>query len=55
MTPEQKAQELFNHYGKDTAIIVVDAVIDLTNSPKGTVNPAWYWEEVKEEIQKINQ
>lgn len=62
MTPKEKAEDLLlkysilneghNHLVKQCALIAVEEIIQIVDSSKGTANPAWYWEEVKEEIKK---
>jgi hypothetical protein len=67
MIPKEKAQELYNkmyaldecdymskHLAKATALIAVDEIINCTKNGLGvTVYSKEYWEEVKQEIEKL--
>lgn len=65
MTPKEKAENLFNRYyaitgpfteAKQCAVIAVDEVIDILSLlPYGMeyLSHIDYWEEVKEEIEKL--
>jgi hypothetical protein len=63
MTPKEKAQELVDKFtviglqqrneGIQCALIAVDEIINVTAGLKGLIHGFQYWEEVKEEIEKI--
>jgi hypothetical protein len=68
MTPKEKAQELYNkmyaldecdymskHLAKATALIAVDEIIKQTNYcfVRCADNSVDYWQEVKQEIEKL--
>jgi hypothetical protein len=58
MSPKEKAQELFNKFalggwGKENALRCVDEIINVTVGLNGWIDGFQYWEEVKQEIEKL--
>jgi hypothetical protein len=60
MTPQEKAKELIRQFYsvgavecKQCALIAVDEIINVTAGLKGWIDGFQYWEEVKEEIEKL--
>jgi hypothetical protein len=63
MTPKEKAKELVDKFtviglqqrneGIQCALIAVDEIINVTAGLKGWIDGFQYWEEVKEEIEKL--
>jgi hypothetical protein len=52
-TAVEKAQELIDKMTKQYALIAVDEIINVTAGLKGWIDGFQYWEEVKEEIEKL--
>ena len=60
MTPQERAKELIRQFYsvgavecKQCALIAVDEIINVTAGLKGWIDGFQYWEEVKQEIQKL--
>jgi hypothetical protein len=62
MTPKEKAEELYVGYwyltndsriAKQCALIAVDEIINVTVGLNGWIDGFQYWEEVKQEIEKL--
>ena len=58
MTPKEKAIELVDKFalggwGKENALRCVDEIINVTVGLNGWIDGFQYWEEVKQEIEKL--
>jgi len=68
MTPQEKADDLFRkmyqvrsvaasditkYFAKQSALIAVDEILKLDIRARNSIEPYEYWEEVKQEIEKL--